>query len=1038
MWLSDLSIKRPVFITMVICAIVVIGGLAYGRMGLDLMPDISFPLVTVSTAYPGAGPEEVETLITRPLEEAVSSINGVDRIRSTSVEGLSTVIIEFKIETSASRAADDVRERVSASKGRLPKDALDPVVMRFDPGAVPVITFAVSDLRDIMSPAQLRELVDNTLKSRIERISGVAEVSVTGGLTREIQVDLRLNDLQARGLSVQRVMSAIGSENLSLPGGRLDGGKQEPLLRTTGEFKTVGEIGKVIVANVDGVPVRVGDIADVTDGFKEVRSFSRMDGKDSISITVQKQSKTNTVTVAEAVKDEIRRIKGDYPNVDAVIVADGSTFIRDTRDDVMVSLLLGGLFASLVVFFFFHDLRNTLVTVAGLPVIVIGAFAAMQLMGFSQNMLTLMALSLSIGMLIDDAIVVRENIFRHMQEGAHPIKAAMEGTAEIAQAVMATTFTIVAVFLPVAFTTGIIGLIFREFGLTVTAAVLISLFEAFTLAPLLSAYFFKPIQDSPRRKSGLAAFAGRTEALYAGLSEGYRRVEAFALSHRLLVIIVGAVALAGALALLPFVGRGFQPEIDEGILSVSVELPPGAALRETDRVARYVEDTLWQHVEVAHVFSRVGSDRGSGETASVRVQLKERGRTNEFLALLRSEFASYTGAKIMVQSTESVGGEGRSALMMAPIQINVRGDNVEDLDSASQQIVERMTSIPELFNIDRGLKAGKPELTVAVDRTKAADLGVSAAQIATTLRVLVNGETASKFRSGDKEYDIVVRLRKQDRENTEDILSLAVPSAKGGQVPLRSVTQARSTSGPVQIDRGQRERQVVIGASHTGALGDAVDKIRKSVADLSLPPGISLDYSGETRFMGEAFSSLGLAMALAVVFIYMVLASQFGSFVHPFTIMMALPLSIIGALVALFLTGKHLDVVSLIGLILLMGLVTKNSILLVDFTIRLRQEGMERDEALLTAGPIRLRPILMTTLAMILGMLPLALGIGAGGEFRAPMAIGVIGGLVTSTALTLLVVPVVYTLVDDVTHWRGGKRRLTREVVPVERMSTRD
>lgn len=1033
MWLSDLSIKRPVFITMVICALVVIGGISYVRMGLDLFPDISVPIVSITTAYPGAGPEEIENLVTKPLEEAVSSLNGVDKLRSTSVEGLSTIIIEFKLETPAARAADDVRERVAVTKGRLPKDVYDPIVRRFDPGAIPILTLAITDRRGTLSPAQLRELVDDTIKPRIERVSGVAEVSVTGGPTREIQVDLRLNDLQARNLSVQQIMAAISSENLNLPGGRLDEGKQEPLLRTTGEFKSISEIGKVTVANVGGVPIHVNDIATVTDGFKEVRSFSRVDGNDSVTITVQKQSKTNTVSVADAVKSEIKRIESDYPNVDAVIVTDASTFIRDTRDDVIVTLLLGGLFASLVVLFFFHDLRNTLVTVVGLPVIIVGAFAAMFFMGFSQNMITLMALSLSIGMLIDDAIVVRENIFRHMERGAHPMKAASEGTAEIAQAVMATTFTIVAVFLPVAFTTGIVGLIFREFGLTVAVAVLISLFEAFTLAPLLSAYFFKPITEESHQRGRLSAFLKRWEVLYSGLSKGYRYLLPLALKHRLLVVLIGAAAFAGALAILPLLGQSFQPEVDEGVFNINIELPPGAALRETDGVAQYVEGALLEQPGAAHVFARVGSDQGSGETASLKVELKRRGHTREFQDAIRAQFAAYPGAKITVLGLSSMGGEQRSVLMASPIQVNVRGSNMDDLERVSQGIMDRMSGMPELFNIDRSLRPGKPELTVSIDRAKAADLGLSATQIATTLRVLVNGETASKFRTGDKEYDITVRLRKQDRDKIQDILSLTVPSAKAGAVPLRSMTRLKETSGPVQIDRGQRERQVVIGAFQSGSLGDAVNKIKRELADLPLPPGVSLHYTGETEYMEQAFSSLGLAMALAVVFIYMVLASQFGSFVHPFTIMMALPLSVIGALAALLATGKHLDIVSMIGLILLMGLVTKNSILLVDFTIRLRHEGMTREEALLTAGPIRLRPILMTTLAMILGMVPIALGLGAGGEFRSPMGIAVIGGLITSTALTLLVVPVVYTLVDDITRWgRKGGQEISPEATPLE------
>ncbi|MDO8692226.1 MAG: efflux RND transporter permease subunit, partial [Dehalococcoidia bacterium] len=711
----------------------------------------------------------------------------------------------------------------------------------------------------------------------------------------------------------------------------------------------------------------------IRDGTKELRTLSRVNGAESVVVTVRKQSGANTVRVAEVVRDEIGALQREEPRLNIRVARDESTFIRESTDDVYRTLILGGLLTSVVVYLFFRDLRNTLVTVAGLPVIIVGTFGVMYVMGFTLNMITLMAISLSIGILIDDAIVVRENIFRHMETGESPEEAAYRGTAEIGMAVLATTLSIVAVFVPVAFTFGIVGKMFREFGLTITLAVLLSLFEAFTLAPMLSARFFKPgARKDERPKGRLAAFMGRWGGLYDGLYRGYRPVLAWSLRHRLLVVAVGVVSFGASLALVPFIGTAFVGNMDQGQFEMALELPAGTALAQTDQAARQAEETLFQQPEVANVFTTVGSSQGSGQTASIFVELKQSGQTKGVQERLRGLLNGL--GKISFQS-QSFSVSGSSAMAGAvlgkPVQVNIRGNNIEELDALSREAMDLLIDVPGLVDLDRSLRAGQPEVQFAINRVRASDLGLSTAEIAGPLRTLVNGETASRLRQGDKETDIVVRLRPEDRARLEDILSLTVPSPKGAQVPLRTLVTASQTTGPSQIEREDRQREVIIGANYYGrAQGDVVNDVTARLQNLQLPPGTSLRFAGETELMQQSFTALGLALGLSVVFIYMVLASQFGSFVYPLSIMVALPLALVGAFASLLITGKNLELTSMMGIIFLMGLVAKNSILLVDFTNTLRRGGMGRTEAILTAGPVRLRPIMMTTMAMIAGMVP--------------------------------------------------------------------
>lgn len=1023
MWLSDLSIKRPVFITMVILAVTVIGWMFYKSMPLDLFPDIAIPVVAVRTIYPGATPQEVESLVTKPIEEVVSSIGRVQSVRSTSAESVSLVVVEFQMEYPAKNAADDVRDRLATIKNSLPADAEDPDVLRYDPSSAPIMTVVFADSSNRMTLDVIRTLLDDTVVPRFERVPGVATVDVEGGLEREIHVDLDLDRLYGQSLAVQQVSAAIKAENFNIPGGRLIEGSREKLLRTAGQFTSVEQIGAVPVPNLRGGTVYLRDVAKISDEFKEVRTKSRLNGRDSVVATIYKQSGTNTVRVADEVKRELARVQNEHPDLDIALAVDQSTFTRESTDDVIVSLIIGGLLAGLVVLVFFRDLRNTIVTVAGLPVIVIASFGAMYVAGFSLNMITLLALSISIGMLIDDAIVVRENIFRHMEAGESPRKAASKGTAEIAMAVVATTFSIIAVFGPVAFTTGIAGRFLREFGLTVAIAVAISLFEAFTLAPMLSAYFFRPMRKVA--DDG----ADHTGRFYALLENLYRRALGWSLRHRWTVVLVGVATLVLSFGTMPLLGRSFISDFDRGELTINLEMPPGTTLDDMDRVAMEVEAILRQQPETASVFSTIGSADGAVEKASLKVMMKKRGQLETFQRHIRQPLAALPGVRydidLQANSLAGMMSSTASSVRGRPLQLNVQGSDFAALDRGSQQIADALKAIPGVVDVDRSLRPGKPEVDIKMDRSRAADLGITTAQLGATVRALVNGEVASQFRDAEREVDIVVRLQQSDRDHLAEIGRLPITTPRGSIVTLGSVAQLEPVNGPAQIERLDRQRDIVVGAGYMGRqLGEVYNDALASLAKLSLPAGVTYSVAGQSKYMEEAFSSLVSALLLAVLLIYIVLASQFGSFVHPFTIMLALPLSASGAILSLLATGKSLDMVAMIGIILLTGLVTKNSILLVDFVNTIRNRGMSRDEAVLAAGPIRLRPILMTTLAMIFGMLPTALGYGSGAEVRSPMAITVIGGLVTSTILTLLVVPVVYTLIDDLGR-RMSRRHAT-------------
>ncbi|MCX6567788.1 MAG: efflux RND transporter permease subunit [Candidatus Aminicenantes bacterium] len=1015
MRIADISIKQPVFITMVIAMIVVLGLVSYTRLGVDLMPDVTLPIVAVSTPYPGVGPEEVEQQVTKPIEDVLSSINGLDKLSSTSSEGVSVIIAQFKLEKDAQQVASECRDKISTIRGTLPRDILEPIIDKFDASAAPVLSYGIVSRSGRLNTVDLRLLIDDEIKPIIERVDGVGHVSVVGGLEREIKVKVDNDKLTLFNLSLAQVGQAIRSENLNLPAGRITQQNYDFLVRTKAEFREVDELNRVIVANPAGNPIYLRDVATVSDSTKTRQTISRVNGVENVTVIVLKRSGTNTVKVAEGVRTAMVRISQAYPDLDIKISTDESVFIKESRDDVLRSLIEGAILAGLVVLLSFGDLRNTLITIAGLPVCIIGTYAVMAALGFTINVITLLALSLSIGLLIDDAIVVRENIFRHMEKlGKHPMQAASEGTAEVGLAVMATTLTLVSVFLPVGFATGIAGKFFKQFGITIAAAVLISMFEAFTFAPMLSAYFFKE-----SRKNGKVSLSSKLMAsvtsVYDSLGRGYRPILKWAVGHRksVMVITLAIFALSGWLFTL--VGIGGTPHGNRPEFNIKVQVASGSSLESTERTVRKIEDILRGEPEVKDVFSVIGTTDGASDEATVNVKMNIQGKTDEYQDRLRPKLAVIPGAKLTFQESMSMGGSAAQSFAQLPIQINIKSTNLESLTTAAEMVRTSLAQIPQLVDLNTDYKPPKPEIQIQIDRERASQLGVNTLQVASALRSLVDGDIVSRFRQGEKLFDIRVLAADDTRQDLDRLSRVYIPTMRGGMITLDQVAKFKVVNGPTQIKRKDRVRQVTVVSNvlKGAALNQITREAQGRLSNLVLPKDVTYDFGGQVETNAEMFQTLTLSLALAVIFVYMILASQFGSFLQPFALMLALPLSIIGAVLGLLVANKLFDMVAFIGLIMLMGLVTKNSILLIDYTNVLRRRGMEKTQAILEAGATRLRPILMTSLAMILGMIPVAFGIGASSNFRAGIGFTIIGGLISSTILTLVIVPVFYVSLDN-------------------------
>ena len=1020
MWLADTSIRRPVFATMVILGLVILGVVSYPRIGVDLFPKVEFPIVNISTTLKGASPEVVDIDLTDKVEEAVNTINGVKTITSTSTEGRSTVIVEFNLERDIDLAVQDVREKIAAIRNRLPEDIDEPVIEKVDPDANPVIWIALTGERSIR---ELSTYADEILKEQLQRINGVGAIRIAGLRLREVRVWLDRDNLAAYRISAHDVLIALQRENIELPGGRIEGEFKEYLIKVKGEFTNVQEFNDLIVGFYNGTAIRLKDVGRAEDGMAEKRSVTRFNRVPSIGLGIQKQSGTNTLEVTDRIKKEIENIRKSLPaGMKLEISFDQSHFIKRSIEEVQFHLLYGGFFASIAVLLFLRSIRVTIISAIAIPTSIISTFAIMNVFGFTFNNMTMLGLSLSVGILIDDAIIVIENIQRHIEKGMGIKEAASFATSEIGLAVMATTLAIVVIFLPVAFMKGIIGMFFFQFALTVVFAILVSLFVSFTLTPMLSSKFLKVHTSSHTSTSVFKHLSDWLEKQYKKVEESYRRLLSIAIEHRAIVIVSAVIIFILSLYITKFLGKEFLPSEDQSRFVARLEAPKDYSIDQIEGMFKKAEEIVLATPEIMTIFYGQGTF-GEVHKGTMFIGLKpksERTRSQqEIMADMRKQFRQIPGLKGTAEDVSLVGGGQR----MVPIQYSIRGRNLEELNGYSKQIVSEFSKLSGIVDVDTSLEAGKSEVKVYIDRNKAADLGVDIATVAETINFLIGGEvdiTRFKDEARGRRYDVKMRLNPENRKDPDDIGRLFVRSKDGRMIELSNIVEIKEGGGPSVINRVDRQRAITLFANLEGKpLGQAKEEL-DNIAVKILPPDYTGSHKGMADMMGESFGYLMFALILGVILAYMVLASQFESFIHPITVLLSMPFSFIGAFAALLITGMTLNIFSFIGLILLMGLVKKNAILLVDYTNTLRAKGMERKEAILTAGPVRLRPILMTTFAMVFGMMPIALGIGEGSETRAPMAIATIGGLLTSLFLTLVVIPVVYDVFDDL--WGRFKR----------------
>jgi HAE1 family hydrophobic/amphiphilic exporter-1 len=1029
--LSDLSIKRPVFITMIMLAFVVLGMFGLRRLSIDEFPNVDLPVITVTTSWPGAGPESVESDVSKKIEEALNTVPGIKQISSQSLEGVSVVVLMFNLNIKINDAANDVREKLSRLKAELPTDAKDPILERLDPADSPILSLALSS--DTLPLRELTELADQDVRKRLENVPGVGKVTLVGGTKREIEILLDPARLDARGLLPSDVINALKQSNLDLPAGRVERSTQETLLRVAGRVREVREFQELPLRVAGGGVIRLGEVATVRDGTEEKRSISLVASlapggdasgkpetviKPTVALEIRKQSGQNTVGVADKVRERLDELRSTLPEgVKLDVVIDNSVFIRASVESVEEDLVLGAILTVAIVFLFLQSWRSTVITGLTLPISVIGAFTAVWAAGFTLNQLTLLALTLAIGLLIDDAIVVRENIVRHVEMGKDHVRAAQEGTSEIGLAVLATTMSIIAVFVPVAFMGGIIGRFFFQFGITISVAVLLSLFVSFTLDPMMSSVWPEP-HHKGKKNILMRAVAGFNTG-FDKMAHGYRHVIKWALDHRVATLVMTAVVFVGSLSLAPLIGFSFMPESDRGEFVVALRTPVGSSLSYTEAKSRELLRAIHVDPEIAYSYTSIGGgSTGTVTSGQIYVKLKKKKERKRSIFLIRPEvrerIAQIVDVNTAVLDAGGIGGP------QSPLQISVKGRELSQLDAVSKQVLAAVQATKGAVDVQISQENTKPELRIQIDRQRAADLGVSVAEIATTLRALVAGELAGNFEDKNaRTYDIRVRLPSSGRTSMKDIARLFVPGAMkadGGRalVALDQVANITRGVGPSKIDRIDLSREVRITGSIEGrGLGDVSSDIKAAVDKMTLPEGYVVDMGGQTKDLKETAGFAMETLVLAIVFIYLVLASQFESFLQPLAIMMSLPLSLIGVFLAMLVAGNTINMMSMIGVIMLMGLVTKNAILLIDNANQRRVEGQSRNEALIHAGEVRLRPIVMTTLAMIFGMVPIALALGEGAEFRAPMARAVIGGLISSTLLTLLVVPVVYTYLDS-------------------------
>lgn len=1040
MRLSRFAVHRPVTVAILVGVLLILGGVSFSRLAVDLYPDIKLPVAAVITTYSGAGPEEVESQVSKPIEGILGTLSNVKELQSISQPGSSLVIVRFNWGTDMDFATLNMREKLALIERALPDGIDKPMVVKMDPSMMPVLQIGMTGGHDL---AQLQDLAENKIKPELERIDGVASVVLTGGLTREVRVDVDPVKLQNYGLTMAQITQVLRADNFNQAGGLVRQGRSQLFVRSLQQFESVDDIRNVSIVTPSGQTVLLSQVAEVVDGYRDVDQYTRMNLKPSIGIHVLKQTDANSVVVSNLVKDKLESLKAKVPGgIDVGIVFDQADFINQSMTTIKRAMLEGALLAMLILYVFLRSVPSTLVIATSIPLSIVVTFMLMYFSGMTMNLVTMGGIALGIGRIVDDSIVVLESIFRHRQAGKPPLVAAVDGASEVGNAVMAATFTTVAVFFPIVFVEGISAILFRPLGMTVSFAILSSLVVALTIIPLLSSRMLREemvkevrLDEEVRGPRRVVNWCAR---LIDGLGEWYRGVIHWALSHRRLVVITVTVMMLGSVGLVPLIGAEFLPKSDAGQIAVSVEMDKGTVLGETDRVAKQIEHILQDIPEVTTIFTSVGPegnmmlDTGAGQsdTATIKVMLckkSDRERSTTAVAEeIRAKVADIAGAKISVTESDPMMTGMQSS---TPINIKISGDDLEVLKQLSEQAVDIVRGVKGTREVESNLTEGKPEVQIMVDRRKAAMYGLTPGQVAQTIQNAVEGTVATRYRVEGEEVDVRIRYAPAARDDLSQLGTIMLTSATGAQVPLSQVADFQLARGPMSVTRLHQVRfaQVTANLANRDVKSVRADIEKRFNQELKLPPGYTVEYTGEDKEMMESFRSLLMALLLAVVLVYAVMAIQYESFFDPFVIMFSVPTCFIGGAAALALTGRTFNVTSFIGVIMLVGIAVSNAIVLVDYIKTLRSRGMERNQAIAEAGAVRLRPILMTALATILALLPLALGLGEGGEMEAPLATVVIGGLTASTVITLVLVPVVYTIFDDYGQKLGARLRFGRQ-----------
>ncbi|HWP96893.1 MAG TPA: efflux RND transporter permease subunit [Syntrophomonadaceae bacterium] len=1039
MHLTELAIKRPKMMTTIILVFVVLGLYTYGQIGVELFPAVNIPVVSVRVSYPGAGAEEIEGQIIKPIEDALSSLSGLKQTTSTASTGSGSVNLEFDLSANANQALMDVQKKVDAVRGRLPDGAGDPVVMKMDMNDAPVLTMALSGNRPLN---ELYDIANDTVVDRLQRVAGVAQVSINGGKQREIEINLNKSKMEGFGLSINQVITRLSSENLNDPSGRLDRPEAEYNVRVLGEYRSVQEISNIQIPTSSGYAVPLKEIATVVDGFAEVRQYSRLNSQDAIGIQISKQSDASVVATANGVKKELAAIEKDLPSDCKIVISnDSADFVQKTLNGTIGTIIEGIICTGIILFLFLRKWRPTVIVMMAIPTSLLATLMMISFAGFTFNMMSLMGLALCIGILVDDSIVVLENIDRHWAMGKLPAVAALEGRSEIGMAAIAITLSDVVVFVPIAFMSGMVGQFFRQFGLTIVFATLFSLFVSFTMTPMLASLLYKPKDESDNkdenRRSKLDFIWRRIIPWGSNLKSGYVTLLAWTMNHRKRVLAFSVLAFFLSLTVVPLglVSTEFMPKSDQGAISISLEMPQGTPLAKTDDGLKQIENYVKQIPEVQYYQTSLGSGgRGSSSGAnSGRMSLKlypktERKRTIWDIGdSIRKWSKGFTGGKITVSESDSMvpgGGGGGSST----VQIIVKGKDQDQLTQISEKIKNIVAQTTGAADVDSNWRLGQPEIEVQPDRARTAYYGLSLNDITRTVRTAINGATAGVYRQGDKETDINVKLDGADQQDINNLKNILV-TGTNGSAPLGQVASINYGSGPKDIRRVDRQRAITVsGSVRNRPLGEFMNEVKGKISQLSLPSGFSVTYGGQDQNMADTTGPLLSALALSILLVYMILIMLYESFSTPLIRMLSLPFGIVGALITLAIFRNNLNIFSMIGIIMLDGLVAKNGTLLIDYTHTLMDRGRTLREALVEAGITRLRPILMTTITMVVGMLPTALALTEGAEMRSGMAWVLIGGLLTSTLFTLFIIPIVYTLIDD---WkvRRQKQRTGRNQV---------